>query len=59
MASKKDIKSEQKIDYKDSSLHNDFVELKVLMASVLREMTDINKKMNDIHEVEMIKAGRL
>lgn len=59
MATKKDIKSEQKIDYKDSSLHNDFVELKVLMASVLREMTDINKKMNDIHEVEMIRAGRM
>lgn len=56
---KKDTKVEQKIDYKDSSLHNDFVELKLLMASVLREMTDINKKMNDIHEVEMIKAGRL
>lgn len=59
MATKKDIKSEQKIDYKDSSLHNDFVELKVLMASVLREMTDINKKMNDIHEVEMVRAGRM
>ena len=57
MATKKEDKV--KLDYKDSSLHNDFVELKVLMASVLREMTDINKKMNDIHEVEMIKAGRL
>jgi hypothetical protein len=57
MAAKKEDKV--KLDYKDSSLHNDFVELKVLMASVLREMTDINKKMNDIHEVEMIKAGRL
>lgn len=59
MAVKKDTKSEQKIDYKDSSLHNDFVELKLLMASVLREMTDINKKMNDIHEVEMVRAGRM
>lgn len=59
MAVKKDIKSEQKIDYKDSSLHNDFVELKLLMASVLREMTDINKKMTDIHEVEMVRAGRM
>lgn len=57
MAAKKEDKV--KLDYKDSSLHNDFVELKLLMASVLREMTDINKKMNDIHEVEMIKAGRL
>ena len=59
MAAKKDTKSEQKIDYKDSSLHVDFVELKLLMASVLREMTDINKKMNDIHEVEMVRAGRM
>ena len=50
---------EKKIDYKDSSLHTDFVELKVLMASVLREMADINKKLTDVHEVEMIKAGRL
>lgn len=57
MATKKEEKV--KLDYKDSSLHNDFVELKLLMASVLREMTDITKKMNDIHEVEMIKAGRL
>ena len=57
MATKKEEKS--KLDYKDSSLHNDFVELKVLMASVLREMTDINKKMNDIHEVEMVRAGRM
>lgn len=57
MATKKEDKV--KLDYKDSSLHNDFVELKLLMASVLREMTDINKKMTDIHEVEMIKAGRL
>jgi hypothetical protein len=57
MAAKKEDKV--KLDYKDSSLHNDFVELKVLMASVLREMTDINKKMNDIHEVEMIRAGRM
>lgn len=57
MAVKKEDKV--KLDYKDSSLHNDFVELKLLMASVLREMTDINKKMTDVHEVEMIKAGRL
>lgn len=57
MATKKEDKV--KLDYKDSSLHNDFVELKVLMASVLREMTDINKKMNDIHEVEMVRAGRM
>jgi len=59
MASKKDIKSEPKIDYKDSSLHADLAEIQLLMASVLREMTDINKKMNDIHEVEMIRAGRM
>ena len=57
MAAKKEDKV--KLDYKDSSLHNDFVELKLLMASVLREMTELNKKMTDIHEVEMIKAGRL
>ena len=57
MATKKEDKV--KLDYKDSSLHNDFVELKLLMASVLREMTELNKKMTDIHEVEMIKAGRL
>lgn len=57
MAAKKEDKV--KLDYKDSSLHNDFVELKLLMASVLREMTDINKKMNDIHEVEMVRAGRM
>lgn len=57
MATKKEDKV--KLDYKDSSLHNDFVELKLLMASVLREMTDINKKMNDIHEVEMVRAGRM
>ena len=57
MATKKEDKV--KLDYKDSSLHNDFVELKVLMASVLREITDINKKMNDIHEVEMVRAGRM
>ena len=57
MATKKEDKV--KLDYKDSSLHNDFVELKLLMASVLREITDINKKMNDIHEVEMVRAGRM
>lgn len=57
MATKKEDKV--KLDYKDSSLHNDFVELKLLMASVLREMTDINKKMTDIHEVEMVRAGRM
>lgn len=57
MATKKEDKV--KLDYKDSSLHNDFVELKLLMASVLREMSDINKKMNDIHEVEMVRAGRM
>ena len=57
MATKKEDKV--KLDYKDSSLHNDFVELKLLMASVLREMTDINKNMNDIHEVEMVRAGRM
>lgn len=57
MATKKEDKV--KLDYKDSSLHNDFVELKLLMASVLREMADINKKMNDIHEVEMVRAGRM
>ena len=59
MAAKKDIKSEQKIDYKDSSLHADLTEIQLLMASVLREMADINKKLTDVHEVEMIKAGRL
>lgn len=48
MAKKKE--EEHKLDYKDSSLHNDFQEIKVLLGCILK---DIDK----ITEIEKLRAG--
>ena len=56
---KVNTKVEQKVDYKDSSLHQDFAEIKVLLSILIRDLDTVTKLMTDVHEVEMIKAGRL
>ena len=43
MAAKKDTKVEQKIDYKDSSLHQDFTEIKVLLSILIRDLDVVTK----------------
>lgn len=43
MAAKKDAKVEQKIDYKDSSLHQDFAEIKVLLGILIRDLDTVTK----------------
>ena len=51
MAAKKEPKdTANHIDYKDSSLHNDFQEIKVLLGCILK---DIDK----ITEIEKLRAG--
>jgi len=46
MAAKKESKViEQKIDYKDSSLHQDFAEVKVLLSILIRDLDTVTKLM--------------
>lgn len=40
---KKESKVEQKIDYKDSSLHQDFAEIKVLLSILIRDLDTVTK----------------
>lgn len=43
MATKKEPKAEQKIDYKDSSLHHDFAEIKQLLGVLVRDLDIVTK----------------
>ena len=40
---KVNTKVEQKVDYKDSSLHQDFTEIKVLLSILIRDLDTVTK----------------
>lgn len=40
---KVNTKVEQKVDYKDSSLHQDFAEIKVLLSVLIRDLDTVTK----------------
>lgn len=54
---KKDTKVEQKIDYKDSSLHHDLTEIKVLLGCMLKDIDKLSENINVVTRIEKIRAG--
>lgn len=59
MASKKEPKTTANhIDYKDSSLHHDLTEIKVLLGCMLKDIDKLSANIDVIKDIEEIRAGR-
>lgn len=59
MAKKKEtepLKSE-KLDYKDSSLHHDLTEIKVLLGCMMKDIETLNDNIKVITDIEKMRAG--
>lgn len=59
MAAKKEPKATANhIDYKDSSLHHDLTEIKVLLGCMLKDIDKLSANIDVIKDIEEIRAGR-
>lgn len=47
-----------KVDYKDSTLHQDLVEIKLLLGCMLKDIDKLSANIDVIKDIEEIRAGR-
>lgn len=58
MTAKKEPKATTNhIDYKDSSLHHDLTEIKVLLGCMLKDIDKLSENINVVTRIEKIRAG--
>lgn len=47
-----------KVDYKDSTLHQDLAEIKLLLGCMLKDIDKLSANIDVIKDIEEIRAGR-
>ena len=49
--------TQPKVDYKDSSLHHDLAEIKLLLGCMLKDIDKLSENINVVTRIEKIRAG--